>query len=263
MHPDEAPLPFDARKPNIARVYDYLLGGKDNFESDREEAERILAHYPSLVQVMRENRQFLGRAVTTLADAGITQFLDLGSGLPTTANTHEVAKAANSAARVVYVDNDPVVVSHAQALLQAPGVAAVAADITDPDAVLARPEVKALIHLDEPVGVILASVLHFFDVETVKRVISGYLTPLVPGSYLAVSLSWTDPGLRPQLAQEYTAAKFWNYSREELSEFLAGLELIDPPGIAEARHWMAGQPAAESYDPVHFFAAVARKPEAW
>lgn len=110
---------------------------------------------------------------------------------------------------------------------------------------------------------ILASVLHFFDAETVRRMISGYLKPLVPGSYVAASLSYTDHSLRPQLAREYTAASFWNYSREEFSEFLAGLEFIDPPGIAEARHWMAGQPAAESRDPVHFFAAVARKPEAW
>jgi O-methyltransferase involved in polyketide biosynthesis len=257
---EEASLPFDVRKPNVARVYDFLLGGKDNFQADRDEARRILAVYPGLTRLMRDNRVFLGRAVTALVGAGITQFLDLGSGLPTTANTHEVAKAANSAARVVYVDDDPVVVNHARVLLKAPDVAAAQADITDPAAVFALPEVRELIRLDEPVAVILASVLHFFDPQTMRRVLSGYLGPLVPGSYVALSWSWTDPGFRPKIAREYTAASFWHHSREDLREALAGLELLDPPGIAEARHWMAGQPAAEVDDPVHFFAAVARKP---
>lgn len=262
VNPDEAALPFDVRKPNIARVYDFLLGGKDNFEADRAEARRILAVYPSLARLMRDNRLFLDRSVTALVDAGITQFLDLGSGLPTTANTHEVAKTANSDVRVVYVDNDPVVVNHAHVLLQSPGVAAVQADITDPEAVLALPEVRELIRLDEPVGVILASVLHFFPAETVERVLDGYLKPLVPGSYVALSWSWTDPVFRQELAQEYTAASFWHHSRDELSRYLSGLELIDPPGITEARHWTPGEAGVEIDDPVHFFAAVARKPEA-
>jgi O-methyltransferase involved in polyketide biosynthesis len=261
VNPEEAPLPFDVSKPNIARVYDYLLGGKDNFEADRDEAERILAIYPLLAQRVRENRVFLGRAVGMLAAAGITQFLDLGSGLPTTNNTHEIAQSVNSDSRVVYVDNDPVVVRHAQALLQTRNVDAVTGDIADPAAVLAQPEVRALIRLNEPVAVILASVLHFFDAETVKRMIAGYMEPAVPGSYVVASAAWTDNSLRPQLAQEYSAGPFWNYSPDQFREFLADLEFIDPPGVADARHWTAGQIAPHVQDHVRMIAAVARKPE--
>ena len=129
VNPETTSLPFDASKPNIARVYDYLLGGKDNFEADRDMAERILAVYPLVAQRLRENRLFLGRAVGALAAAGITQFLDLGSGLPTRNNTHEMAQSANSAARVVYVDYDQVVVCHAQALLQTHGIGKVVSEL--------------------------------------------------------------------------------------------------------------------------------------
>jgi O-methyltransferase involved in polyketide biosynthesis len=261
VNPEKTSLPFDASKSNIARVYDYLLGGKDNFEADRDVAERILAVYPLVAKRLKENRLFLGRAVGALAAAGITQFLDLGSGLPTKNNTHEIAQSANSAARVVYVDYDEVVVSHARALLQAQDVAAVAGDITDPAAVLAQPEVKALIRLDEPVAVILASVLHFFDPATVKHMIAGYMSPAAPGSYLVASVVAADDSLRPRLAQEYTASPSWNYSPDELGEFLAGLELIDPPGVTDARYWVPGQVAPHVQDRFRVTAAVARIPE--
>ncbi|HLI40225.1 MAG TPA: SAM-dependent methyltransferase [Streptosporangiaceae bacterium] len=254
-------MQFDVSKPNVARVYDYLLGGKNNFGADRDEAERILAVYPELAQRVRENRAFLGRAVSMLAGAGIAQFLDLGPGLPTAASTHEVAQSVNSGSRVVYVDNDPVVVLHAQALLEGPNVTAVTGDIADPAAVLARPEVTALIRPDEPLAVIMASVLHFFDAETVKRIIAGYMGTAVPGSYVVASVAWTDHTMRPQLAHEYTAASFWNYSPDDLRDFLAGLEIVDPPGIADARHWTAGQAAQPVRDLVRMIAAVARKPE--
>ncbi len=259
MNPEEAPLPFEAGKPNIARVYDYLLGGKENFEADRDEAERILAVYPLLAARVRENRVFLGRAVRYLADAGITQFLDLGSGLPTRDNTHEAAQSANSQARVVYVDNDPMVVRHAQALLRGRNVAAVAADITDPAAVLAQPQVRELIRLDEPVALVLASVLHFFDDQTITRMVAGYTGPAAPGSHVVASVAWTDNSLRPQLSQEYTASPYWNYSPDQFGEFLAGLELVDPPGIADARSWTAGQAAPPVRDHVRMIAAVALK----
>jgi O-methyltransferase involved in polyketide biosynthesis len=260
VNPDETPLPFDASKPNIARVYDYLLGGKDNFEADRDEAKRILAVYPLLAQRVRENRVFLGRAVGMLAATGITQFLDLGSGLPTTNNTHEIAQSVNSDSRVVYVDNDPVVVLHAQALLFAQNVDAVAEDIADPAAVLAQPQVRSLIRPNEPAAVILASVLHFFDAATVKRMIAGYMDPAVPGSCVVASVAWTDSSIRPQLAQEYSAGQYWNYSPDQFRGFLADLELIDPPGIADARYWEAGQVAPPVEDHVRIIAAVARKP---
>jgi len=156
---------FTAARPNIARVYDYWLGGKDNFEADRQEALRLLAVYPLMAKLARDDRQFLGRAVTWVAGQGIRQFLDVGSGLPTAQNTHQAAQAADPGARVVYADNDPVVVAHARARLAAPGVEAIEGDLRDPMGILGDPIVCKLIRPDEPACVVLALVLHFFDFE--------------------------------------------------------------------------------------------------
>jgi S-adenosyl methyltransferase len=159
--------PFDTAKPNVARVWDYWLGGKDNFAADRELAQKMLELYPLSAQMARENRQFLGRAVGYVADQGIRQFIDVGAGLPTAVNTHDVACRAAPGAKVAYVDNDPVVLAHAQALLAtAPGVIALAGDMRDPDAILADPGLARLIRLDEPVCVLLSGVLHFVDAST-------------------------------------------------------------------------------------------------
>ena len=156
----EAPEPtaVDAGRPNIARVYDYLLGGKDNYAADRAETARLIEVFPLLPVRARQNRLFLARAVTWLAGQGVRQFVDIGCGLPTAQNTHQVARAAHPDCRVAYVDRDPVVVSHARALLSGTGVIALQGDLADPDAILADPVLQRLIRLAEPVAVIVAMV---------------------------------------------------------------------------------------------------------
>jgi hypothetical protein len=176
-----APPGIDTSKPSIARVYDYLLGGKDNYAADRAEAGRLLQIYPQLPRLARENRRFQARAVTWLAARGIRQFLDIGSGLPTAPNTHEVAQQADPSCRVVYVDNDPVVMNHARALLAGPGTGAVEGDLADPAAILADPAVQELIDPGEPAAVILAMVLHFFDAGAAGKIATAFTGWLVPG----------------------------------------------------------------------------------
>ncbi|HEY4463720.1 MAG TPA: SAM-dependent methyltransferase, partial [Streptosporangiaceae bacterium] len=154
--------PFDPTKPNVARVYDYWLGGKDNFAVDRNLAERLLEIYPLAAQIAQENRQFLGRAVAYVTRRGISQFIDVGAGLPTVLNTHDVAQHTEPAAKVAYVDNDPVVISHACAILsQDAGVVVVPGDMRDPASILAGPALNSEIDIARPVGLILAGVLHF------------------------------------------------------------------------------------------------------
>ena len=199
----------DSGSPNVARVYDCWLGGKDHYAADREEAGRLLRIYPPLRAMVRENRAFLAQAVTWAAGQRIGQFTDLGAGLPTVQNTHEVARAVNPAARVAYVDIDPVVLSHARALLAtSDGVAAVAADLRDPAAVLADPQLRAVIDPAEPVCVILAAVLHFLDADAARQVTAGYARLIAPGSCLAVSVvCYDDEALGKRLAAEYTASR--------------------------------------------------------
>ena len=169
---------FDASTPNMARVYDCWLGGKDNYAADRAEARRLLRIYPPLRAMARENRAFLARAVTWAAEQGISQFLDLGAGLPAGQNTHQAARAVNPAAAVAYVDTDPVVLAHARALLAtSDGVTAVAADLRDPAAVLADPGLRAVIDLARPVAVLLGAVLHFLDADAARQVTAGYARP--------------------------------------------------------------------------------------
>ncbi len=231
---------FDASVPNMARVYDYWLGGKDHYAADREEAERLLRIYPPLCDLVRENREFLVRAITWTAGRGIDQFLDLGAGLPTVQNTHEVARAVNPAARVAYIDTDPVVLSHARALLATnDGVVAVSADLRDPSAVLADPELLSVIDTARPVTVIFGSVLHFLDADVARQVTNGYAPLLAPGSCSVISLAHYDNDmLGKQLSAEYTAGRFINHSRVDIMSFFAGWELVGP-GLAEAGTWRA------------------------
>ena len=160
--------------PNMARVYDYWLGGKDHYAADRAEAERLLAIYPPLRDLVRENRAFVTEAITWAARQGIGQFIDLGEGLPASPSVHQAARAVLPAARVAYVDIDPVVLSHARALLTIDDcVTAVAADPREPAAVLADPELRAVIDPARPVGIILGAVLHFLDADTAQAVTGG------------------------------------------------------------------------------------------
>jgi len=168
---------FDPTVPNVARIYDFLLDGKDNYAADRDAAQRLLDAVPDAARAARDNRRFLGRAVRFLAgEAGIRQFLDIGTGLPTRGNVHEIAQAVSPRARVVYADNDPVVVTHARALLSdSLTVTAVNGDLREPDHLLGLPDVRTFIDWDEPVAVLMVAVLHFLeDHENPWAVVDAY-----------------------------------------------------------------------------------------
>jgi O-methyltransferase involved in polyketide biosynthesis len=256
-----APASIDTSVPNIARVYDYWLGGKDNFMADRKVAEEFAGVYPGIWELYRDNRRFVCRAVTWAVGQGIRQIIDLGSGLPTMLNTHDAARAVAPGARVAYVDNDPVVIRHADALLTKDnGLVAAQVDLTDPAAVWDDPQVRAVIDPAEPVCVLLAAVLHFFDADAARAVAAGYAELAVPGSVLAISLSRNDDQEQHVHAHAtYTAAHLYSHSRADIESFFRGLELI-PPGIALAQAWRGGMPSVPSAakGSAYFLAGVGR-----
>jgi O-methyltransferase involved in polyketide biosynthesis len=229
--------PFDPSRPNVARVWDYWLGGKDNFAADRELAEKMLAVHPPTAQMARENRQFLGRAVSYAAARGIRQFVDVGAGLPTAVNTHDIARRVDPDARIAYVDNDPIVISHARSLLaKSPGVIAVPGDMRDPGGILADADLTDLIDLAEPVCVILSGVLHFAQKATARDVAAAFTRAIVPGSYLIISVGSGNRSEGANFTSEYTAAQIYIHSLEEIQSFFDGLDLV-PPGVVAVRFW--------------------------
>lgn len=251
---------FDPARPNTARVYSHLLGGKDNFPSDRAEADLLLSIYPPLAEMVQENRAFIAEAVTWAAGRGVGQFIDLGAGLPVTPAVHQTAQAILPAARVAYVDLDPLVLSHARALLAGPDVAAVAADLSDPAAVLADQDLRAVINPAEPVCVILGAVLHFLDADAAREVTAGYARLIAPGSYVVISCAvYDDETLAKKLAAEYTAGQFVNHTRKDFTSFFTGLDLVGP-GVTEAQTWRAwlSQPVLRHREG-HVLAGVARR----
>jgi hypothetical protein len=251
---------LDTRVPNMARVYNYWLGGKDHFAADRAEADRLVALYPPLPALARENRAFLIKAAGWAARQGIGQFIDLGAGLPASPSVHQAARAVLPAARVAYVDIDPVVLSHAVALLATgDGVAAVDADLRDPAAVLGHLHLRAVINPCRPVCVILGAVLHFLNPQAARAVTAGYASRLAPGSCLVLSCArFDDEQLAKQLAEEYTAATWYNHSLADIVEFFDGLELVGP-GLTEARNWPK-RPAQADDRNGHVLAGVGRVP---
>lgn len=257
------PSALNTSRPNIARVYDYWLGGKDNYDADRKEAKRLLEIHPDLRRLARENRLFVGRAVHWLAaDCGLRQFIDVGSGLPTASNTHDVAQAAAPDSKVAYVDKDPVVVAHADALLaDGHDVIAVRGDAADPAAILADPRVNTLIEPGRPYAIILAAVLHFFPLDVARRITTEFTDLAPPGSYLIMSVGSSGS----KLAREYAADTLYDHCPDEIRTLLTGLEIIDPPGLVDALHWAPGTPAptpAPARSGGRILAAVARTPSA-
>ena len=253
--------PFDPSRPNVARVWDYWLGGKDNFAADRELAEKMLAVHPPTAQMARENRQFLGRAVSYVAARGIRQFVDVGAGLPTAVNTHDIARRVDPDARIAYVDNDPIVISHARSLLaKSPGVIAVPGDMRDPGGILADADLTDLIDLAEPVCVILSGVLHFAPAATARDVAAAFTRAIVPGSYLIISVGSGNPSEGANFTSEYTAAQIYIHSLEEIQSFFDGLDLI-PPGVVAVRLWPGNLAAVPDHKArtATFLAGVARK----
>lgn len=253
--------PFDTSRPNIARVWDYWLGGKDNFAADRELAEKMLAVHPVSAQMARENRQFLGRAVSYVATRGIGQFIDVGAGLPTVLNTHDIARHVNPRAVVAYVDNDPIVISHSSSLLATSrGVIAVPGDVRDPGGILADAGLTALIDMTRPACVIMSGVLHFVEAATARQVTAAFTRALAPGSYLIISVG---SGSRPEGARftsAYTAARIYIHSLEEILAFFDGVDLV-PPGVVPVPCWHGDDPARD-LEPrtATFLGGVAHKP---
>jgi hypothetical protein len=255
---------LDVSIPNVARIYDFMLGGKDNFAADRDAAARVIQQMPHSVLVCRQNRDFLGRVVRYLAvDRGIRQFLDIGSGLPASGNVHEIAQASFPESRVVYVDHDSIVVSHARALLQsaAPAVMAAEVDLRDPRKILE--EAQGLIDFSEPVAVLLFAVLHFLtDAEEPREIVGSLTAALAPGSALAIS-HFTAEGIGPERSlavQEIyqgASAPIIPRSRRNIVRFFDGLELT-APGVTDINLWSGGSPGPEA--PLTFYGGVALKP---
>jgi hypothetical protein len=229
---------FDPNTPNVARLYDYYLGGKDHFPADRAAAERILEVAPELRAAARANRAFLGRAVRHLAAAGIGQFLDIGTGLPARENVHQVARGS----QVVYVDIDPVVMVHARAMLAGQGgTTVVEGDLRKPADIMNDPEVTRAIDFSRPVGVLLVAVLHFVtDSERPQEIIATLRETMAPGSYLVVSHGTSDA--RAAVVETSTevyrdaSAPLTLRSRERITRLFDGFELIDP-GLVWLPEW--------------------------
>jgi O-methyltransferase involved in polyketide biosynthesis len=231
---------IDLDRPSAARVYDFYLGGFHNFEADREMGRQAVAMWPELPEIMQANRGVLRRAVEYLAGAGIRQFLDLGSGIPTVGNVHEVAHRVAPDARVVYVDNDPVAVEHARAILaDDPLTSVVRADLRDPDTVLAA--ARGRLDLDRPVAVLMLAVLHFVaDEDDPAGLIARYRDASAPGSHLA--LSHATAGQQVDRAAGHrdlyrrTATPMTMRSREQVTALFAGYELVEP-GVVYLPEW--------------------------
>jgi hypothetical protein len=251
--------PFDPTRPNIARVWDYWLGGVENFAADRELAQKMLAVHPVSAQMARENRQFLVRAVSYVAARGVGQFIDVGAGLPTALNTHQIARRVNPDARVAYVDNDPIVILHARSLLaKGPGVIAVPGDMREPGRILADAGLAELIDMTEPACVILSGVLHFADAGTARDVAAAFARAIAPGGYVIISAGSGSPSEGEKFTSAYTAARTYIHSLEEILSFFDGLELV-PPGVVPVRYWNGGGPDPEPRTAT-FLGGVARKP---
>ncbi|MEU9128624.1 SAM-dependent methyltransferase [Kitasatospora sp. NPDC048540] len=267
---DEEPhVPVDLRPdvPHPARMYDYYLGGKDNFPADREAAEQVVSLGPLVRISARANRAFLQRAVRHLAEQGITQFLDIGTGIPTAGNTHEVAQEILPQARVAYVDNDPIVLVHGRALLAGSAggsVSVVQGDLRDPKAILADPAVRAVIDFDRPVGLLLFAVLHFIDdADDPYGIVRTLLDALPAGSHLALSHATGDFTTPEQAAKgpavyRAATAQLSMRSREQVARFFEGLELAEP-GLVTAPQWRPDQEPEPTDHEVAIWAAVGRK----
>ena len=263
----ELPSEIDTSRPHPARMYDYFLGGKNHFAADRETAEKVLAGAPTTRNSARENRAFLGRAVHYLAaEAGIRQFLDIGTGLPSSNNTHEVAQRAAPESRIVYVDNDPIVLSHAQALLTSTPEGACAyidADIRDTGKIVK--DAASLLDFGRPVAVCLIMILQFIPDEDDPASIVRALVDAVPsGSYLTIAHPASDvdqyvgPALR-QLSTRMGGTRAVPRSHEQVSRFFDGLELVEP-GVVQLHRWRPGSGVVDTGRDLAAYGAVARKP---
>jgi hypothetical protein len=267
------PPGVDPSKTSPARLYDYYLGGTHNFPADREAAEKLRAAAPDVVDSLWANRGFHGRAAVWMAKRGIRQFLDIGSGLPTQNNTHQSVHKVAPDARVVYVDNDPMVAAYAAELLAGDGTTAViTADVRDPDALLGHPALRGLIDFTEPAGVLVTAVLHYVpDGSDPWGLVARYMAAVAPGSYLALSHGTYD-NIPPQAVRGFVdlmakaAEPAYLRSKAEVERFFDGLELVPPytgaePTVSYVGLWGAEDPdAADSDGSRGLYCGVARRP---
>ncbi len=267
MPDDDWRTTFRPDIPSAARVYDYLLGGKDHYPADRAVAESMIAQLPNVRLAVQWNRSFLRRVVRYLvAEAGIRQIIDIGAGLPTVGNTHEIALHASPDARVVYVDHDPVVLAHARHMLQGiANTAIIEQDLLEPDAILADPVLRGLIDCSQPVAFLLLSILHFVSDEADPAgIIAALLDPFPSGSYVAISHA--TPDTVPEVSDvervfDEATEQAHVRTRARIARLVAGLEIVEP-GLAWPPEWRPDPGdevpanAAESY----YCVVVARKP---
>jgi len=266
MTSDREPDTFDTSVAHIARVYDYWLGGKDNFAADRAAGEQAISAFPNIVLSARSNRAFLARAVRFLAgEAGIRQFLDIGTGIPSASNTHEVAQSVAPESRIVYVDNDPIVLTHARALLTSDPAGAtdyVQADLRDPQQILAS--AARVLDFGRPVALMLMAILqHLGDADDPYQVVATLMAALPPGSYLALShpAKDIDAAAMAKMADalnQMMAEKVTFRDRPAVGRFFDGLELVEP-GMVQASKWRPANDL-EAARPAALWAGVARKP---
>jgi O-methyltransferase involved in polyketide biosynthesis len=254
-------------KPNPARLYDYLLGGFHNFAADRELAEGMKNFFPEVQVGAVAQRAFARRAVRFLVDQGIDQFLDIGSGLPTAGNVHQIVQAANPNAHVVYVDNDPVVLAHSEILLKDdPNTTLICVDLRDTDGIFSHDDVLDLFDLSRPLAVMLNAVLHYItDDAQAQAAVRGLLEPLTAGSYATISHvsldGASDKALEPAVKFYRAAAEIRVRTREQIRQFFDGLELVEP-GLIRAPLWRPESSDDVLFDhPEHYlgFAGVGRK----
>lgn len=234
----------DTRRPSIARFYDFALGGKDNYGIDRELAQRVYEVVPDAGAMARSNRGFVLRAIRVMAEAGIRQFLDLGCGIPSEPTVHEIARDIHPDARVVYIDHDPIVLAQSRALLDGQsGLYAALHDLREPARVLADPALREIIRLDEPVGLVLGSVLHFVDLSIGVQVVSHYISKIAPGSHVAFSVATNDGASREvtqtveQIFRSVSSPIAFR-TTAQIDELMDGLELL-PPGLTDVTRWRA------------------------
>ena len=254
--PDWLPPEIDQTKAHPARIYDYMLGGKNHFEVDRQAAEVAMRGNPAARAMVLENRAFLGRAVRHLAEAGITQYLDIGTGLPGAGNTGEVARAVQPEARVAYVDYDPIVAVHSRALLAGDEsrTAVVLADVREPKAILEHPQVRELLDFEQPVAVLMVALLHFVaEDEDADGIAAAFRDALAPGSALVVSHG-TDGG-QPEVSA--AARKGWDNAKsritvrehEEIAALFGDFELVEP-GLVQLPLWRPDGPVREDWETI-------------
>ncbi|MEU0531429.1 SAM-dependent methyltransferase [Amycolatopsis tolypomycina] len=271
QHQEEEWVPpgIDTTKPSSSRTYDYLLGGAHNFQADRDAAEQAEKIMPGIRDVARLNRAFLGRVVRTLMDLGIRQFLDIGSGIPTVGNVHQIAGEIDPGCRVVYVDRDPIAVAHSKMLLSASEHATIAhADFTDPDGIFSHPEVRRLLDFDAPVGLLTVAMLHWIpDSEDPHALLARYRDHVAPGSYLAIShlVSDQDSDRINSAVGTFNRARGHDQATtrtyKEVETMFGDFDLIEP-GLVGCALWRPAGPADISDDPhtnTQLYGGVARK----